>query len=92
MDRVENGCEGIAQLVREHRQKLVLAAAEIGKGFGLLLCFLLQQDSYGDVANIALGDLNMSNRLDIAHNLNVNHFAPLGLEGQVLITDILLLT
>ena len=36
-DRIAKGCQRIAQLVREHRQELVLAAVGLLKGAGRLL-------------------------------------------------------
>ena len=57
MHGIEDGGQGIAKFVAEHRQELVLAAVQVGQRRRLLLRQSLQAAAFGDVPDVALNDL-----------------------------------
>ena len=70
MHGVEDGGEGVAEFVREHRQELVLAAVQVGQRRRLLLRLPLQAAAFGDVPDVALDDLVVVLLVDVADELD----------------------
>ena len=88
---MEMGGKGVAELVAEHRQELVLAAVEVRQFCRLLLRLPLQAAAFADVPNVALRDVPVIHLIDVADELDLGLLAVLGLERQVVVADVAML-
>ncbi len=88
---VEDGGEGGAQFVRQHRQKFILAAVQVGQRRRLLLHLTLQTAAFGDVTDVALHDLVLVLRIDVADELDFDLLPTSAFQGQMLVADVTLL-
>ena len=64
---IEDGGKRVAKFVAEHRQKFIFAAVEIGHR---PLLPVAEAAAFGDVTDVALNDLLMVFRIDIADELD----------------------
>src|SRR5271170_6071991 len=61
---VEDGGKGVAKFMRQHRQKFIFAAVQVGQRCCLLLRQSLQAAAFGNVTDVALHDLVLVLRID----------------------------
>ena len=88
---IEDGGKGVAKFMAEHRQELIFAAVQVGERRRLLLCQSLQASAFGDVTDVALNDLVIVLRIDVADELDFDLLPASAFEGQVFIADVALL-
>jgi hypothetical protein len=91
MHGVDDRRKRAAKLMAEHGQEFVFTVIEFHQRFGLFLYLALEPSAFGNVANVALCDLDASGHVGVADELDVHRAACLVSSGQVFVTDVALL-
>ncbi len=90
MHGVEDGGQGVAELVREHCQELVLATMQVGQRRRLRPGLALHPAPLRDVPDVALGHPPVAHRVEVADELDLHLLPALGPQGEVLVADVAL--
>ena len=88
---IEDGGKRVAKFMAEHRQEFILAAVQVGQRRRLLLRQSLQAAAFGDVTDVALNDLVMVLRIDVADELDFDLLPASAFQRQVFVADVALL-
>ena len=67
---IEDWGQRVAKFMAEHRQKFIFAVVQVGERCSFLLHLSLQAAAFRDVTDVALNDLVMVLRIDIADELD----------------------